>query len=380
MSHIIGTLFTGKRSKQYAAQYICDMANKLTFFNYAIQNSTDDVCDIHIDGVIVDASTEQIIRDWWNDDTPTSFKSIRNQIGSKVKTVNVYVNSGGGQVVEAMAIHDYMKTLQKNGVTVNTYGRGLIASAATYILMSSSNSNISKNSWFMVHNVSGGIYGDVNEIENYAVTMRKFNDQITDFYSSHTGLSNTVVKNMMNKETWFTGQEAKDKGFVKNVELEDAEFTNAIDPANWMFNNTEVVKAYNSFTQLNTNSMDIKKMVNDALKELGFGSKPTNELTADAVAEAISNALQPLNDIDKRVADAVNTALQNEQTIAQITNGLAKADALANLATKEEVKDFATKQEVTELTNEIATLKGTEAGANAGNPGAANNKGVTWES
>jgi len=347
------------------------MEKALTFLNYKINNNADESCDIYIDGIIVDASTEQIIRDWWNDDTPTSFKSVRNQISRNAKTVNVYINSSGGQVVEAMAIHDYLKSLQQNGVKVNTFGRGLIASAATYILMSSQDSTISENSWFMVHNVSGGIYGDVNEIENYATTMRKFNDQITEFYSTHTGLSNTVVKNMMNKETWFSGKEAVEKGFVKNVESV-AVFENKIDPQSWMFNNKQVVEAYNSFTTKTIN-MDIKKAVQEALNNLGFGTKPTNELNSEQVANAIAETLKPLTNIDQQVADAVTNALKDKQFLT--------ADAITNMATKDMLENYASKKDVEDLTQTVTDMKSGEAGgAGAGAGGAgAENKGVTWE-
>lgn len=366
---------------------------KLTFYNYKIQNNAD-VCDIYIDGVIVDASTEQFIRDWWNDDTPTSFKKVRSQISESAKTVNVYVNSGGGQVVEAMAIHDYLKNLSKNGVTVNTFGRGLIASSATYILMASSNSTISENSWFMVHNVSGGIYGDVNEIENYAVMMRKFNDQITDFYSSHTGLSNTVIKNMMNKETWFTGAEAVEQGFVKNKEG-NSPFTNCIKPENWLFNNKQVLQAYNSSIQTSKN-MNIKQLVQDALNDLGFGKKPANEITSEMLATTIENALKPLTDqVDDKVKNAVAEATKNigteiKNAVTEAIKDIASKEDIKDMATKEDIKDLATtqsvKDEVKKVSDELEAVKGDIAnkkGGEAGGGKGANNQmdkeGITWK-
>jgi ATP-dependent Clp endopeptidase proteolytic subunit ClpP len=221
---------------------------KLEVFNYAISNSGNDSVDIHIDGVIVDAQTQQIMRDWWGDETSVSYKSFRDQVlASKAKTINVYVNSYGGHIGDAMAIHDMLTEEQAKGKTVNTKGRGIIASAATFILMAG-NSEMSANSWFMIHNASGAIEGDVNVIETYAKVLRQFNDRVRDFYASATGMRKEDVTKMMDAETWLTSTDAKAKGFVKNV-TSSASFKNLIQSDAWCFKNTAVLNQYNSFVK-----------------------------------------------------------------------------------------------------------------------------------
>ena len=370
---------------------------KLTFFNYKIQNNAD-TCDIYIDGIIVDASTQEIYKYWFDDSTPTSFKSLRNQISESAKTINVFINSGGGQVTEAMAIHDYLVNLQSKGVTVNTYGRGIIASAATYILMSSKNSTISKNSWFMIHNVQGGVWGDVNDVENYARTLRNFNDTVTAFYSNSTGLSETVIGNMMNKETWLNGDQALEKGFVKNVENNQT-FTNAINQNQWLFNNTQVLQAYNSFTTKIPDNMDFKKIGDDLknsiinhLKEIGVIKNETDTTKLDGITTAVENALKPINEeVDTKVKNAVEAATKDLGTT--VTNVV--TEVLKNLVTKDDLKNLATTQSVTdevkkvtdeleEVKKDIANKKGGEAGkGKAGNQddkSPFNHEGVTWGS
>jgi ATP-dependent protease ClpP protease subunit len=355
---------------------------RLPIFNYKISNdASNSTCDIYIDGAIVDAQTEQIYRDWWNDDTNMSFKKLRDQINGS-KTVNVYVNSGGGQVVEAMAIHDYLKNLQANGIVVNTYGRGLIASAATYILMASNNSTISENSFFMIHEVSGMAYGTATEVENQAATLRKFNTAVVDFYTNTTGLSATVIGNMMNKETWMTGKEAMDKGFVKNIETEQT-FTNEISKENWLFNNTEVLQAYNSFTNKSSNEMDIKKLVMDALKEAGFIKNETDTTNYGGIATAIENALKPFNEeLDTKVTNAVTEATKDLGTT--VTNAV--AEALKNVATPEAITAAVENaiepinKELQQVKDSMANTKGGEAnpkGTQADSP--FNHEGSSWK-
>lgn len=354
-------------------RYICGVMQKLTFLNYKITN-TKDVCDIYIDGIIVDASTEQIIRDWWNDETSTSFKTIRNQIDEKtVKTINVYINSQGGQVVEAMAIHDYLKQIAAKGVNVNTYGRGLVASAATYILMSGTSTTISENSWFMVHNVSGGIYGDVNDIENYAVTMRKFNDQITDFYSTHTGLPRDEIANYMNDETWFSGKDTVLKGFVKNLET-GVTLSNSISKENWLFKNTEVFQAYNSSTK-NEINMDLKKIGNDIktaiidhLKEIGVIKNETQN-PLEGLDFKIENILKPISDeIDNKITKAI-TDLDLKPTVTEALTD-------AKLAKQDEVTVL--KNEIESLKSEIAKTIITPGNRSTNGNEVEERRGVSW--
>lgn len=221
------------------------MKRQFQAFSYKVENKADDTLDVHIDGIIVDAETQQILKDWFGDETSVSYKSFRDQVTTaKPKTINLYVNSGGGMVTDAMAIRDFLASQEAAGVKVKRTGRGVVASAATFLVMGN-NSVLSENSWFMIHNVSGGVYGDVNMIESYARAIRKFNDAVSSVYMKATGLSATVIGNMMDQETWMTAQEAKDKGFVNAIEGA-ATFTNKISPDAWPYSNQAVLNLYNA--------------------------------------------------------------------------------------------------------------------------------------
>ena len=168
------------------------MKSQLSIFNYSIVNQNEGEIDIYVDGDIVDSPTLELYKEWFGDETSVSFKSLRDQIPANCKTLNLYVNSGGGHVGDAMAIHDYLVDLENKGVKVNRIGRGLVASAATYLVMGK-NSTLSQNCLFMIHEVSGSAWGTVTEVENQVKTFRKFNDLIVDFYVGQTGLSATVI-------------------------------------------------------------------------------------------------------------------------------------------------------------------------------------------
>lgn len=351
------------------------MKRTISIFNFSIKNASNDSVDIHIDGDIVDASTQEIYKNWFGDETSVSFKSFRQAVESQpAKTYNVYINSGGGMVTDAMAMHDFLIELQSKGKTVNTIGRGIVASAATYILMAGRNAEMSKNSWFMVHNVSGGIYGNVDEVESYAATLRKFNNRSRDFYAEYTGMRKEDVTKIMDAETWMTADDAKEKGFIKNVTGE-IDFINSISTDRWEaynYSNTAVLNAYNSSVAappdnsvinfLKNFSTDMKvsfKSIADALA----GVKPANA-EANTIINAIAAALTPAFDaqaaeletsINTEIAN--NTAAVTKKVTEEVTASVTKSvtDALtASFEARFKALEKANGEIETEVENKLA--------------------------
>lgn len=366
------------------------MKQRLQVFNFNIQNAANDAVDIYIDGDIVDADTQAMYKYWLGDDTSVSYKSFRDQVNaSSANTFNIYINSGGGLVTDAMAIHDLIIDLQNKGKTVNTVGRGIIASAATYILMAGRNSSMSANSWLMIHNVSGIAYGDVNQVEGYARTMRKFNDASTQFYADATGLSKTVIGNMMDAETWMTAQEAKEKGFIKNVTGE-ASFTQLIPKEQWLnqyqYQNLAVLNSYNnSVKQPATGNInltqyfdDMKKFLTDnaaalmqAIKGIKAPENGDHQALMNSIGEAIGNSFNTMAEgLDDQITQAVSASFEAQQKdpespLSKLINSVVDtafknqittpiAD-LVNSAVSEATKDLVSEED---LQKEITNLKG----------------------
>ncbi|MFB6453717.1 head maturation protease, ClpP-related [Chitinophaga sp. Hz27] len=330
--------------------------------HYSAKNNANSL-DIHIDGEIVDAQTQQIFEKWFGDETSVSFRSFRNQIESSgASIINVYINSPGGMVTDAMAMHDYLKDLQSKGKTVNTYGRGIIASASTYVLMASNKPEMSKNSWFMIHNVSGFAYGDVNQMEQQTAIIRQFNDQVRDFYADATGIRKEDITKMMNAETWLTAEEAKDKGFISSISG-DAVFNKAIPQNLWPYNNMAPLTAYNNAVKeppipqpsvqefiLNQFS-DMKNFFTNLFNTARKDVTPAENATPGEIATQILNALEePFKGIETEVQTMVNTAIANQRQEIEtsITNTL--TEKITNLESAN-----------TALQNEIAQLKGNKS-------------------
>lgn len=279
-------------------------------YNIAFQNSADSVLDIYLDGVIVDAD-EKTMREYYlgEADTSVSYSSFRDHVLNYApKVLNVYVNSPGGDVSSAMAIRDFLVDQESRGIKVNRIGRGRIASAGTYILMGN-NSEMSENSMMMIHNVSFVAFGNIDEIESQARAGRKFNNLIRDFYVRETGLRPEDISKLMSAETWFTAEEAKAKGFVKNVSGK-VKFTNHIAPETWPYSNTTVLNMYNAeVNEAEENSESILSVLkNDLLFLKNEIMKFKDLFSNNKVAESLKNVTIPANATHQEIVNILTVA------------------------------------------------------------------------
>lgn len=319
------------------------MIHSARVLNYRFYNSSPGSVDVHIDGEIIDASTQEVYRNWFGDDTSVSFKSLRDQLdGSGADVFNIYINCPGGQVMEAMAFHDYLIHLRQKGKKVNTYGRGLIASAATYILMAGDLPEMSRNSWFMIHNVSGRASGEVNEIEQTAATLRQFNNAIRDFYSTATGIPKEEIEEMMNNETWMTAEAAFNKGFIKKISG-DASFTNKLATENWNYSNVDVLNAYNSFVSPSgditrlcqlTHNTEMKTFFQNIINTIRT-TKPEPGTDPASLANHIANAItEPFNQLgdqlENRISELVHNVVSSAIKDFKAENDAKMSDIVAN--------------------------------------------------
>lgn len=317
----------------------------LEIFTYGIKNQADGVLDLHIDGEIVDGATKDVMEKFWGDTTSVSYKSVRNQIEDiNPKVINVIINSPGGHVGDALAIHDYFKSLEDKGTIVNRKGRGIIASAGTYLLMGN-NSEMSENSFLIIHNVRVFAYGDLKQVKNQVQTAETFNNHIRDFYVNITGNKSETVSDWMDEEKTFDAKLAKEKGFVNKI-TGQSRFTNKIEDNQFPFNNKAILNIYNSYTEQNDPIMEnsIADRIINAMKpffdKLNLTNKKEGEegkVTVEEFTTALTNSLKDVQQFDptivtNQITEAFNKIGENEAFKTAITN--ATKDIPTQIATE----------------------------------------------
>lgn len=350
--------------------FTLNMKKPVQVFTYSFQNAASNEVDIHIDGTIVDASTQAMIEAWFGDTTSVSYKSFRNSIDklTGIDIYNIIINSPGGHVGDALAIYDYLQDIQMNkGKTVNTKGIGIVASSATLLLLAGNSPRMSKNSWFMMHTVSGGIYGTVDQVESYAVSMRKFNDMIKNLYANKSGKRPEEITKMMNAETWLSADEAKEKGFITTVEG-SSEYSNALVAEELEYNIPSVVlNSYNASVKP-PQSEDMKKLFtdlkNDIINAIN-GVKPAEGGDQTALINQIADAIgTPFENIGANIETQIETLVTTKVgTLVTTEVGKVIAPYEARIKTLEDANTGLVKKNG-ELETAIANKLGTASTSN----------------
>jgi ATP-dependent Clp protease, protease subunit len=126
-------------------------------------------------------------------------------------TINVRINSPGGDVFEANAIYN---ALLRHGAHVEVDIDGLAASAASVIAMAGNVIRCSAAGTMMIHDPWAALAGNSRELRKTADTLDKVGTTIAEIYAARTGLSLAKVRQLMADETWFSATEAVAKGFA----------------------------------------------------------------------------------------------------------------------------------------------------------------------
>lgn len=174
---------------------------------------------INIKGVII-SNDYKWIYDLFDIES-VSPKDIGGQL-EQVKAneeIEVHINSPGGHVDAGSEIYTALKS-HKGKVNVQIVG--MAASAASVIAMAGDHVEISPTAQIMIHNVSSGVWGDYRAMQHESDFLKNYNKSISNAYQLKTGLEQSELLAMMNKETYFNAQQAKEKGFVDAVMFDDA--------------------------------------------------------------------------------------------------------------------------------------------------------------
>jgi len=131
-----------------------------------------------------------------------------------VKNISLSIHSDGGDVLEGWAIYN---KLLSHPAHVTAKVEGLAASMASVILMAADAIEIPENGWIMIHDAKAGAWGNADEIEDMAATLRKIQGGIVKAYAKRTGLPAAEISNLMSHTTYMDGAEALSLGFADKV-------------------------------------------------------------------------------------------------------------------------------------------------------------------
>ncbi|HBF61106.1 MAG TPA: ATP-dependent Clp protease proteolytic subunit [Methyloceanibacter sp.] len=132
------------------------------------------------------------------------------------KEISMYINSPGGVVTSGMAIYDTMQFVRP---PVSTLCIGQAASMGSLLLCAGEKGMryAVPNARVMLHQPSGGFQGQASDIERHAEDIIKMKRRLTEIYVDHTGQDYKTVEQTLDRDFFFSAEEAREFGLVDEV-------------------------------------------------------------------------------------------------------------------------------------------------------------------
>lgn len=257
---------------------------------------------------------------WWGDEvTPRSFAEDLESLGGK--DVIVRINSGGGDVFAAHAIHNQL-VAYKGKVTVVI--DGLAASAATIIAVAGDRIIMPSNALFMIHNPAIGLsdYYGTDELLKAAEALNTIKGSIVAAYRKRCKASAEELAAMMDAETWMGAAECLEKGFVDEIQGSVSPVLNGssliVNSVNFdmkNFKNQDALKAcLNKKLEVQSMNNKLEAFLN------GLGLKLVDENQPTAAVQNVAPQ-QPAVDAEQIAKNAVDAERQRVAALEALDGG-----------------------------------------------------------
>ena len=144
---------------------------------------------------------------------------------SKLKEVRepfeMMISTHGGSAADMFAIYDMMRLIQEEGTEVCTMGAGKVMSAGVLLLAAGTKGkrSIGKHCRVMIHGVSSGAGGQIQDLDNEMAEIKVIEEQYIDALSKETAMTKRYIKNLLKKKlnVYIGAEEAVDLGIADTI-------------------------------------------------------------------------------------------------------------------------------------------------------------------
>jgi len=132
------------------------------------------------------------------------------------KDVCLYINSPGGQVYAGLAIYDTMQHIRPD---VQTVCCGIAMSMGALILAGGTPGKRMSlpNGRILIHQPTGGFQGQATDVDIHARETLALRAHLDEMYAQHTGQTVAQVHDDMERDRYFTADEAREYGLIDRL-------------------------------------------------------------------------------------------------------------------------------------------------------------------
>jgi len=249
--------------------------------------------------------------------------------------INIRINSPGGSLYHAFPIFNAIRNSEKD---IHTYNDGLAASAGGLLLIAGKTVHSAKNGLLMIHNANSFGFGNAEDLRDVAKTLDTYDGVIAKLFAEKTGMSEEDVKSkyLDYKDHWMDADEAKEYGFINEIDAYESEDAPPSNIVNMAFG--EVMNLYHKKEEEPKASF-LDKVVHHVKAALA-PAKPMDEPTPP-----VPSNQPPENNMDfKNELDILNKETPTAEELASVRAAIEAITGENEVFTAQEVKDQVTAQ------------------------------------
>jgi ATP-dependent Clp protease, protease subunit len=132
------------------------------------------------------------------------------------KDIQLYINCPGGVVYAGLAIYDTMRFIKPD---VATTCCGVAMSMGSLLLAGGTPGKRAAlpNSRILIHQPTGGFQGQATDIQIHAKETLALRRRLEEIYADHTGRPMEEISDALERDRFFTPEQAVDYGLVDRV-------------------------------------------------------------------------------------------------------------------------------------------------------------------
>lgn len=152
---------------------------------------------------------------WWDETAVTATGFIDQLRGIETDSIELHINSPGGDVYDGIAIYQALLDHPANiGVQIDA----IAASAASFIAQAGDSITMGANAEMMIHDALGMCVGNAADMREFSGMLDKASDNIASIYASRAGNGGVPKwRQRMEDETWYSASEAVEAGLADEV-------------------------------------------------------------------------------------------------------------------------------------------------------------------
>lgn len=131
------------------------------------------------------------------------------------------ISTPGGYIIPGVEMFNMLREYDKGKVICRNVGQA--ASMGSYLMLAGDEAEAFDNATYMIHNAIAWAFGNHHDLRDTADTMEALTMMLAKEYVNKTGKSIEEIKELLDKETYFFGEEMLEHGFVDRIVSTDKE-------------------------------------------------------------------------------------------------------------------------------------------------------------